>query len=107
MPTNDREAAAGDDWAVHTADTIVSVVDAVRSKTTVPLTTVARGLVYGIIAGVMGTMALVLLAVALVRALDAYLPGDVWSAHAVTGGIFTLGGLFLWRKRRPPASSER
>jgi hypothetical protein len=34
-----------------------------------------------------------------VRALNLLLPGDVWVAHGITGGIFTLAGLFLWKKR--------
>jgi hypothetical protein len=55
--------------------------------------------VYGIVAAFLGITALVLLAIAAVRALDLAIPGDVWSAHAVVGGIFTLAGLFLWGKR--------
>jgi hypothetical protein len=87
------------DWAAQTADTIERVVGSVRGKTAEPLDRVARVLVYGLVAAILGVAALVLLAVAAVRALDVAIPGEVWSAHAVAGGIFTLAGLFLWRKR--------
>lgn len=89
------------DWSAQAADTIESVVGSIRDKTTVPLTTVARGIVYGIVAGVMGGAALLLLAIALVRVFDVYIPGNVWTVYAVIGGLFTVGGLLLWRMRRP------
>ena len=61
-------AQPGSDWTVQAADTIESVVGSIRDKTTVPLTTVARSLVFGLIAGVLGVAALVLLTIGLVRA---------------------------------------
>ena len=83
------------------------VVGSIRDKTTVPLTTVARGIVYGLVAGVMGTAVVVLLAIAAVRVVDVYLdyiPGEAldgtWAAHLAVGMLFTLIGLFLWSKRR-------
>jgi len=98
------DSPPGDDWTVQVAGTIESVVGSIRDKTTVPLTTVARGLVYGIVAAVMGTAALVLLVIALVRllqvrVLDFALP--VWAVYLLLGAIFVAVGLFLWRKRRP------
>ena len=93
------------DWAAQTADSIDRVIGSVRSKTTEPVERVARFLVYGLVAAIMGIAALVLLSAGLVRALDVAIPGEVWSAHLVTGGIFTLLGLFLWRKRRIPATT--
>lgn len=93
-------ATTGGDWAAQTADTIERLVGGVRGKTSEPLERVARIVVYGVVVAFLGTAALVLLAVAVVRALDIAIPGEVWSAHVVAGGIFTLLGLFLWRKRR-------
>ncbi len=90
---------AGTDWATQAADTIDRVVLGVRGKTTEPLERVARVLVFGLLAATVGTAAAVLLAVLLVRVLDIAIPGEVWSAHLVTGGIFAALGLFLWRKR--------
>lgn len=89
------------DWSAQAADTIESVVGTIRDKTTVPLTTVARALVYGIVAGVMGGAVLVLFAIAAVRVLEVYTPGNVWKVYAVVGGLFTVGGLFAWSKRTP------
>lgn len=95
--------AASDDWVVQAADTIERVVGTVRDKTAVPLDKAARVVVYGLLAGLLGAAAAVLLAIAAVRALDVALGSafgvEVWAAHAVVGGIFTLAGLFLWSKR--------
>ncbi|MDQ3757228.1 MAG: hypothetical protein M3394_05210 [Actinomycetota bacterium] len=91
--------AAAPDWTVQAADTVEKVVGAVRDKTTVPLTTIARALVYGLLAAFLGVATLVLLAIAAVRAIVVVTPGErAWVAHAAVGGIFTLAGLFLLRK---------
>jgi hypothetical protein len=91
--------ALPDDWAAQAADSIEQVVTTLRDRTAAPLTMVVRTLVYGLLAAIVGVAGLVLLAIGAVRALDVYLPEDVWAAHLVTGGIFTLAGLFLWAKR--------
>ena len=94
------------DWTVKTADTVDRVVGVVRDKAVAPVTTGARWIVYGLLAAVLGVMALVLFAAGAVRALDAYTgEGNVWIAHLITGGLFTAVGLFLWSKRS--AGSER
>ena len=92
-------SGAEGDWAAQTADKIDRIVGSVRGKTSEPLERVARIVVYGLVAAIVGVAAAVLLAVMAVRALDVAIPGEVWSAHLVAGGIFTLAGLFLWRKR--------
>ncbi len=91
--------AAGDDWARDTADTIERVVLSVRGKTIGPLEKLARALVYGLLALIVGVAAAVLVSVMVVRALDLAIPGSVWSAHAITGAIFCLAGLFSWGRR--------
>jgi hypothetical protein len=110
MPTNVEArvpappATAEDDWTVQAADTIDRVVTTIRSKTSDPLVGIARWVVFGLLASVVGTMALVLLAIGAVRALIVYLPvGDdrVWAAHVIIGGIFVLAGLLLFRSARP------
>jgi hypothetical protein len=88
-----------DDWPAQTADRIEQVIGTVRDKTVAPVERITRIVVYGIVAGIVGIASAILLAIAVVRILDVYIPADVWAAHAVTGGIFTLGGLFLWSKR--------
>jgi len=89
-----------DDWPVQAADALERLVTTVKRKTTKPALTVARFLVYGTLAGILGLAALVLFSAGLVRLLDVYLPGNVWKAHLITGGLFTLAGLGIWTKRR-------
>lgn len=102
-----QHLAIVDDWPAQAADTIERVVGSVREKTTGPAITVARGIVYGTFALLVGTMVAVLLAVAAIRVLDAYLPssvfGDehVWAAHGIVGLVFSLAGMALWSKRTP------
>jgi hypothetical protein len=98
--------AARDDWAAQAADTIDRVVTGLGDKTAKPLTTVAAGIVYGLVIAVVGVALLILVAVAAVRALDSYLPihphaRAVWIGDGIVGGIFTLAGLLVWRTRRP------
>lgn len=91
--------ATGTDWAVQAADTVERVVGSIRDKTSIPLTTVARALVYGLIAAVMALVVAVLVAIALVRAIDVFTgEGNVWIAHFAVGGIFSVTGGFLLRK---------
>jgi len=86
----------GQDWTVQAADTVERLVTGLRDKTATPLTVVARAIVYGLLAAVLGIATVVLVIIGLLRAVDVYLPGDVWAAHLVVGGIFTvLGGLLL------------
>ncbi|MBV9661795.1 MAG: hypothetical protein JO337_11615 [Acidimicrobiales bacterium] len=94
------------DWTSEIAGRIESTVALVRDKTTVPATLVARGLVFGLVVGVLAAAMLFLLVVALVRIADVYLPFQpvgrrVWVADAIASAIFLLGGALVWRKRRP------
>lgn len=87
------------DWPQQATETIVGYVDDVKSKTTRPATTAARGLVYGIAILALGIPAFIMLLVGLVHFLNFAIPGDVWIVYAGLGVIFTLAGLFAWRKR--------
>lgn len=89
----------GDDWVAQAADTLEGLVTTVRSKTTEPVEWIARVVVYGILAAVLGVAILVLLTITTIRVLDIILPWEVWFAYAVLGGIFTVVGLFLWGMR--------
>ncbi|MGH9178852.1 MAG: hypothetical protein ACRD0N_09905 [Acidimicrobiales bacterium] len=92
-------AVPGDDWTAQAADTIERVVVGIRDKTAVPLTTIARALVYGLLAAVMGLSVLILVVIGAVRALNAYVTqGEVWASYLLIGGIFTLGGTLTLRK---------
>jgi hypothetical protein len=94
------------EWPDQVADRIESLVGTVRDKTTVPVTTAARGLVFGLVAAILAVAALLLMTIAVVRVLDVYLPFHpvarrVWVVDAAASAIFLGGGAFLWRKRRP------
>ncbi len=95
------------DWPAQAADTIERVVQSVRDKTTGPAISAVRWVVAGLFLLLAGVMVAVLLVVALVRLIDAYLPSSlvgeqhVWAAHALVGlPLFGLG-LFLLAKRHP------
>ena len=100
LPDERAPQPAQPDWAAQTADTIERAVVGLRSKTTDPIERVVRIVVYGIVAAVLGITVVVLLTIALVRALDIVLPSGVWAADLLLGGIFTIVGLFLWTRRR-------
>lgn len=99
----------GREWTDQTADAVESIVLSVKQKTTVPLTTMARAVVYGLVIAALGSVVMVLGAVALVRVLTVYLPVGrvngghhrVWVADLIVGGIFTLIGMLAWSKRAP------
>lgn len=107
-----RPPATSDDWPAQAADLIVRVVGQVRDKTTGPALTVARGIVYGLIAAILGGTCAVLLAIAGVRALDVALPDawvgedHTWVAHLLIGIVFVVLGTWLWSKRRAPEDAS-
>jgi hypothetical protein len=104
-PAASAPSALGDDWPAQAADAIEKYVGQVRDATTGKAITAARALVYGTFALLVGTVAVVMLAIAGVRLLDAYLPDSVvgedhvWVAHALIGGVLALAGMVMWSKR--------
>jgi hypothetical protein len=90
-------------WPTQAARALETALRGVADRTVRPLTALARGLVFGLVAGVLALVLLVLALVGLVRVLDVYaFPTRVWASYAVVGGIFVLFGSFLWSKRRRP-----
>src|SRR5262245_54298575 len=96
-----------EDWTDQLTQLIESTISSAADKVIVPLKTIARAIVYGTLAGIVGITALILLSIMVVRILDSYLdnipflPDGVWVAHFVTGTVFVLSGLILWAKRSP------
>ena len=95
-------------WTDHAADTIETVVSAVKDKTTVPLQTAARGLVYGIVLAVVGVIMLVVILIAAVRIADVWLLGwagrvnghhRLYIAYLVLGMLCCAGGFVCWSRR--------
>ena len=98
------------DWPKQTADLIEKFTGTVRDKTTKPIVTVARGVVFGLLAAAGGLVALVLLLIVATRVLQILiaLPLDhrrsVWISYVAVGGLFCVLGLLLMSKRH--ASSD-
>jgi hypothetical protein len=93
-------------WPAQAADTIVDTIAKVRDRTTKPAIVAARALVYGLLAGIVGAVALILLLVLIVRIWDNYVPGHVWIIYAAFAVIFSVGGLVLLRKANAPAPAD-
>ncbi len=94
------------EWAVQALDKVDEIVGKVRANTTDRLVRIARVVVFGLLAVIMGVTAGVLAVIGLVRGLDEVLPGPVWSVYLLLGAIFTGAGAFLWSKKTaPPASA--
>ncbi len=86
-PVSDDASSA---WPDQAADLIVQGVGAVRDKTVGPAMTIARGLVYGVFALLIGTVAAVLGSILLVRIITVYLPGErVWITEIGLGVVLT------------------
>jgi hypothetical protein len=111
-PTAERPVVSGSaspngivppEWPAQAADTIVDTIDTVRDKTTRPALVAARAVVYGLLAVVVGSVALISLLVGVIRLADNYLPGNIWIIYAVLFAMLSLAGLFALRKANQPA----
>ncbi len=103
--TKDSDEAADDNIDAAVAR-FADAVEAVRARTSGPLITAARALVYGLVIATAAIGVVVLVAIAAIRALDIAVPGDVWSAHLIASGIFGGTGAWAWSKRRPRATRQ-
>ena len=97
-PPNADQAV--DDSIDEAVAKFTEAVEAVRSRTSGPLVTAVRALVYGVAIATAAAGVVVLIAVAAVRALDIVVPGNVWVAHLITSAVFGLAGAWAWSKRR-------
>jgi hypothetical protein len=60
--------------------------------------------IYGLVAFFLLIVIVVIFSAALLRLLDDLVfHSQVWASYAVLGGIFTLSGTYLLRKRQPTA----
>src|ERR1700751_4297223 len=95
---------ASRDWTFEVTDRIESVVGGGRDKKAVPATSAARVLIFGLVAAILGLVALFMLAQGLLRVLYVYLPihplaRRVWIVDAIVAAIFLGSGAFLWLRR--------
>ena len=87
------------DWTDQVADAIDNAVGTVRDKTVVPARKLVRAITGGLLAGILGAAAALLAALAGFRGLVLLVQDEVWAAHLILGGIFTLAGLFCLSRR--------
>jgi hypothetical protein len=108
MSAPQAPTSSATDWPARVASELERVTTLVERRAVDPLRLVARGIVYGLIAAMLGGLALLLGTVGLVRLLNVYVfAGHDWASFALLGGIESLGGLFLWSKRTKRGGSER
>ena len=96
---------ANGDWVSQVVSLVNRTVGVVRDKTTRPVAGIARALVWGLLAALLGLVAIVLLVVGVDRALVIATGHRAYAAHGGLGIILVLGGLFIMRKRRAPEES--
>ena len=92
--------SAADDRIDAAVARFTEAVETVRSRTSGPLVTAVRALVYGVTIATAAAGVVVLGAVAAVRALDIVVPGNVWAAHLIMSAVFGLASAWAWSKRR-------
>jgi hypothetical protein len=92
------------DWPAEATALVVRVVDQAKAKTTRPAMLVARGIVYGLIAGLVGITIAVLLFIGLFRAVDILrelvVEDAVWLTYLVLGLVFTIAGAIVFSRRK-------
>jgi uncharacterized membrane protein len=97
-------------WATETTDKLVTLIDTVRSQTTQKVVYAARGAVFGVIAVMLGTFIAIIALVGLMRGLQSLLElavgwdRAVYLSYFIVGGILSLVGLVLFRKRNTATS---
>ena len=93
------------EWPAQDADLVVDTIDKVKDRTTRPAVVAARGLVYGVLAGIVGLVAIILLLTTIVRLWDVYVPGPLWVLYAIFGIAGSVGGAVLLSKANSPTDS--
>jgi len=97
-------------WATETTDTVVRLVGKVRDNGTTKVVFAARAIVFGLIALFLGMFALFLVLIGATRGLQVLLdlflarPRAVYGSYLVMGGMLSLGGLLMFKKRGTPTA---
>ena len=78
------------------------VLDIVHDKVVRPLLVAGRAIAFGFIIAVMVLVIVIVLAVGVVRLLNVYLfAGREWLSYLIIGAVSLVGGLLIWRRRKP------
>jgi hypothetical protein len=106
VPTVAASEVRTDDWPAQATDAIVNVVGKAHDTITGPIQKVARAIVWGLFATVLGVTAVVLFVILAIRIVDVYLPesvfgeNHVWAAYLIVGLLFSAAGLWGLRQAR-------
>ncbi len=77
-------------------------LDLVHDKVVRPLLIAGRAIAFGFIIAVTALVLVIVLAVGVVRLLNVYLfAGHEWITYLIVGAISLVGGLTIWRRRKP------
>lgn len=78
------------------------LLDVVHDRVLRPIIVAGRAIAYGLIIFLAAIVFVIVVTVGLIRLLDIYaFGGRDWLSYAVVGALSVLGGLFIWRRRRP------
>ena len=95
-----------DDWPQQATAKVVDLVDTARTKTSGPAIKVSRAIVYGLVAALLGLLALPLFLIGLTRGVIVLVDKmgvdhdkAVWISYAGIGTLMLLIGFLLWSKR--------
>lgn len=93
------------DWVTQVVSLVDRTVGTVRDKTTRPVAGAAKALVWGLMAALLGAVALVLLLIAADRVLVILTGHRAYLAHMIVGIVLIAVGLIAMRKRHAPEES--
>lgn len=99
--SRDPVATGEDDWTEQAVTLIETTVETVRDKAVEPAQRATSAVVFGLLAAFFVIPAAILLLIGAFRLVDNYLPGEVWATWLLFGGIFLIGGAFIWARRHP------
>jgi uncharacterized protein YacL len=92
------------DWPARAADMVVRYVDNVRSATTDRVLSLAKGVVYGSFAVVIGLLIAVLALIGVFRGADRIrefvVADSVWLTYVSLGFVFCVSGRFVFARRK-------
>jgi hypothetical protein len=105
-----------DNWVAKATDKIVTTVDGVRAKTTVPIEKVGRVVIWGLLIATAGAGLAIVLIIGLLRMvyeLVGNIPGiddrpgrSVWMIDVLLGVLLITGGLIFIRKGTKPPHED-